>query len=269
MTHLKIINASQGSIHKYEELRRRLNNCNASIYFNKQCIKRQLTPNYANIKVPNTSPAHKHTQRKIPAIRIKDEIKFLYSKKQQLNLQTYYLHLTLANTSDRQWPHIRGIIEEKLNKEAKTKYINLDHKLDRLTQTQKKTPHNPHTFYHRLVNNTDIHFSKSETSLLQKGLKYNLQQKPKNWLQNLALEAETAITKLPPNEIEVYRKLTANRIDTLQKQQPSHHKHPEMRTMQSIRTKLLENKATVTRADKGNSIVILPTLQYENKIETF
>jgi hypothetical protein len=231
MTHLKIINASQGSIRKYEDLRRRLNNCNASIYFNKQCIKRQLIPNYANIKVPNTSPAHKHTQQKIPTIRTKDEIKFLYSKKQQLNLQTYYLHLTLANTWDRQWPYIRNTIEDKLGKEAKMKYITLDQKLNRPTQAQKKTPHNSHTFYHRLINNTDIHFLKSETSLLQKGLKYNLHPKPKNWLQNLALEAETAITTLPPNEREAYRKLTANRIDTLQKQQLPHHKHPETRIM--------------------------------------
>jgi len=50
-------------------LKKRLYNCNASIYFNTQCLKKQLTPNYANIKIPNTSPAHKHTQHKIPAIR--------------------------------------------------------------------------------------------------------------------------------------------------------------------------------------------------------
>jgi len=40
--------------------------------FNQQCLKKQLTLAYAHIKVPNTSPAHIHTQRKIPAIRIKD-----------------------------------------------------------------------------------------------------------------------------------------------------------------------------------------------------
>jgi hypothetical protein len=39
----------------------------ANIYFNRQCLKRQLTPSYANIKIPNTSPAHKHTQQKIPS----------------------------------------------------------------------------------------------------------------------------------------------------------------------------------------------------------
>jgi len=33
--------------------------------------------------------------------------------------------------------------------------------------------------------------------------------------------------------------------------------------------KLNDNNAMITRADKGNSLVILPTEQYENKIEQF
>ena len=92
MSHLKIVNASRGSIQKFENLKRKLYRCNANIYFNKQCLKKQLTPSYANIKVPNTSPAHKYTQHKLSAIRIKDEIKYLHSKKQQLNQQIYHLH---------------------------------------------------------------------------------------------------------------------------------------------------------------------------------
>jgi len=38
---LKIINASQGYIHKYENLKRKLFNCNANIYFNQQ---RRVSP---------------------------------------------------------------------------------------------------------------------------------------------------------------------------------------------------------------------------------
>jgi hypothetical protein len=56
---------------------------------------------------------------------------------------------------------------------------------------------------------TDISFSEPEMTLLQKGPKYNLHDKPKNWIQNLALEAETAISHLPNPEREVYRKMTA------------------------------------------------------------
>ena len=82
-------------------------------------------------------------------------------------------------------------------------------------------------------------------------------------------EAETAITQLPSNERDVYRKIVADRIDRLQQQNPSHRPHPETKLIKSIQAKLQENNATITRADKGNSIVILPTDHYENKIEKF
>ena len=131
------------------------------------------------------------------------------------------------------------------------------------------TPQEPHTFNPRVINNTNIPFTNSETALLQKGLKYNKHSKKKNWIQNLALEADTAITQLPVNEREVYRKLVADRIDTLQLQNPIHGTHPEAKTIRSIQNKLNDNKAMITRADKGNTIVILPTHQYETKIQYF
>jgi hypothetical protein len=85
----------------------------------------------------------------------------------------------------------------------------------------------------------------------------------------LALEAETAITHLPSTERDVYRKLVAERIDKLQQQNHPNKTHPENKLIKSIRTKLIENNATITRADKGNSLVILPTPQYESKIVKF
>jgi len=39
MTHLNIINAIQGHIHEYENTKRKLYNCNANIYFNRQCLQ--------------------------------------------------------------------------------------------------------------------------------------------------------------------------------------------------------------------------------------
>ena len=38
-----------------------------------------------------------------------------------------------------------------------------------------------------------------------------------NWIQNLMLEAETAIARLPTNERVVYREIVADRIHTLTK----------------------------------------------------
>jgi hypothetical protein len=45
--------------------------------------------------------------------------------------------------------------------------------------------------------------------------------------------------------------------------------HPEARPIETIQAKLQNKDATVTRADKGNSIVILPTQQYNSKLHEF
>ena len=139
MTHIKIIGASQSLIHQFENLKRKLYNCNASIYFNKKCLNKRLTPLYAQIKIPNTSPVHKYTQQKVPKLRIKDEIKFLHCKKQKLNSEIYQLHLKLANLWENLWPHIQQNIEDKLQKECRMRYHTLDNKIKRLTQQQTRT----------------------------------------------------------------------------------------------------------------------------------
>jgi hypothetical protein len=40
MAHLKLIKASRGHIHEYENTKRKLYNCNANIYFKRQCLQK-------------------------------------------------------------------------------------------------------------------------------------------------------------------------------------------------------------------------------------
>jgi hypothetical protein len=164
-------------------------------------------------------------------------------------------------------------IESKLQKEAQKKYQNLDKKLNRLIQSQVTKPQQKHNFYPRVVNNTDIQFANNEMTLLQKGLKYNLHTKQKNWIQDLALEAETAIQKLPTSDPDTYRHLVAERINTLKQNNNTYSKQnnaqQEAKILKSIQSKLRNNNAIITRADKGKSIVILPSQQYNLKLQDF
>jgi hypothetical protein len=77
--YLQIINnnASRAFIHQYENLKRKMYNVNANIYFNQKCLHKNIIPNFTKIKVPNTSPASKFIQHKLSITRIKDEIKKL------------------------------------------------------------------------------------------------------------------------------------------------------------------------------------------------
>ena len=74
------MNASRGFVHQYENVKRKLLSCNADIYFNRQCLRKKLTSNFARIKIPSYSPAAKATIVKIQTIRVREEIKFLYMK---------------------------------------------------------------------------------------------------------------------------------------------------------------------------------------------
>jgi len=142
----------------------------------------------------------------------------MYMKKQQLNRRLYYLHLSMANTWGNTWQYIRDTIEMKLKKQIRLKYETLDKKLQRLSQEQIKTPNEHHNFYPIVVNNTNITFTKNETALLEKGLKYNLHNKKKNCLTILALEAETAISSVPITDREYYRKKVSDHIEKLKHQ---------------------------------------------------
>jgi hypothetical protein len=60
-----------------------------------------------------------------------------------------------------------------------------------------------------------------------------------------------------------------NCIDKLQWQNPTHKTHPEAIMINSIQRKLKDNNVLITCTDRGNTIVILPTHQYETKIQNF
>jgi hypothetical protein len=75
-------------------------------------------------------------------------------------------------------------------------------------------------------------------------------------LRNSALEAETAIAQLPPQERDFYRKQVADRVENLHKREHLTHikqAQEETNTAKSIRLKLEENNATIACADNGNT----------------
>jgi hypothetical protein len=57
-----------------------------------------------------------------------------------------------------------------------------------------------------------------EENLLRKGLKYNLYQKPKTWINTLAFEAETAVALLSIQREDPIRYQIARRVEQTIKQ---------------------------------------------------
>ena len=79
--------ASQAKcIYLYKNLRTKVQRRCANIYFNHQSLKQGVIPKYAQIKVPFTSPASMSTQKKMQISRIREEIRFIYKKKDKLDV---------------------------------------------------------------------------------------------------------------------------------------------------------------------------------------
>jgi hypothetical protein len=75
-----------------------------------------------------TSKAAYVTQEKARITRIKDKIKFLYKKKDQLNRKLYRTHLEVAQQWGNTWAIIHNSIHENINQGMERKYSTMEHK---------------------------------------------------------------------------------------------------------------------------------------------
>ena len=97
MTSIKTALASQASsINLYKNLSTKVMKRCVNIYFNRQCPIKKLIPNYAKIKIPCISPEKETIQRKVQTVRLKEEMKFLYTNKEKVNNELYRIHLKAA-----------------------------------------------------------------------------------------------------------------------------------------------------------------------------
>jgi hypothetical protein len=188
MNNFKLLASQAHIVNRYKNTRSKIQKCCANIYFNKQCLTKQITPAYINIKISNTSPVASIITKKERTIRIKDEIKFLYRKKELLNQELYNTHLRAAQEWGSAWHIIQDSILESINIIMEKKYKSLDDKLNKLALKQNNKSNTNIQFYPRVINETEIIFSNEEMNMLNKGLKYNLSHKKTNWLSNLAFE---------------------------------------------------------------------------------
>ena len=99
--------------------------------------------------------------------------------------------------------------------EPERKYRTIDNKLNKFSKVQNQINDLHKLFCPRVDNRTDIKFAGDELARLNKGLKYNLNFKPKNWIKNLALEAETTLSYLPYTEQEGLSFQIARKLQSL------------------------------------------------------
>jgi GTP-binding protein EngB required for normal cell division len=92
----------------------------------------------------------------------------------------------------------------------------------------------------------------------------------KNWLETLALEAETT-SKINAMEQQYYTHMVAKTIKKINQKDSmnSIRSKMEWKLIRHIRNKLIEYELVITKADKGKTIAILRTEDYTQKVNNF
>ena len=102
----KIIHAQQARIfNSYKNVEKKLQNADASIWFNKLCTEKNLTPQYVHIRVNGNNVQSINTKLTALKYRLNQEIQFLYRKKQDGNEQLYKLYLDCASSWCGMWQY--------------------------------------------------------------------------------------------------------------------------------------------------------------------
>jgi hypothetical protein len=182
------IEASQAKlVNQYINTKRKLLRTNAHIWFNRTCKNKNITPKYVNLKLKDSNNAIKLTQKQLTKLRINNELKFLYIKKQQINNQLYKLYLRNAQYWQTNRPQIENNKNQRLNEEQKKHYIKFNNIINKLNiqLNENARPNNKQKFYPRAHYMTNIQFTKKEENLLNKINKYNMGISPNTYIKQL------------------------------------------------------------------------------------
>ena len=234
-------------------------------------------PKYAEIKIKNSSKTAKKVKIQAQKLWLKNEIKYLYEKKEKLNKILYKSHLEMLNNNNTiNLYNIYTYIEEKLKITAIK--INNKHnkKYNKLLNEQHKNKEifiNEHTFYPKIHNLTNIKFNKNEIATLNKGLKYNLPNLNKNKnqiIQEEVTNAEVVISAIKDVKIKNETRIIINKkLNKKLNKTQQHHLTAiyiqDSKNLKTIKKKLNDNNAIAVKADKTNAIVIMTQTEYNNK----
>ncbi|XP_036347364.1 uncharacterized protein LOC118756725, partial [Rhagoletis pomonella] len=162
-------------------------------------------------------------------------------------------------------------MKTRIRKAMKEKYKELKGKLKKLQTSQegvnKKQREKPE-FHARFVNLTEVLINKEESRVLEKGLKHNIQNYNKEKeIEQTIVDAEIAISMLPKEEQEHTRHRCKQLIEKEIKAKGNKNHSKESNIIKGLKQKLKNNNVITTKADKGNTTVLMNRDEYIQKTE--
>lgn len=260
----------------YVKFRYKVKKVQQNIWFNKQCLKCKVFPKYVQIQCKTNSNSSAIAVKKAKTTWIRQEIKNGYR-----NLDCYFMKLKVLHSALTKSLHpvefdtFDNDLRNRVRDFNQTKFEKQKSKLSSLTKNscnhnnEKYTlPSNPPKFHDRIINLSNITLTTNETNLLNKGFKYNPNNTPSiKDIQDLIVDTEVAIDKI--HKSDHMKHICTNIINKSLNQNRYHSANNEQKTMNILKQKLKTNQTTMVKADKGNTIVLIDSVDYKNKVLSF
>ena len=220
-----------------------------------------VTPTFAEIKNKPYNYASYKTNEQYKKLRIKNEIRYLYRKKNFMSLQLYNIEQQALKMFNIFWYTIKSSIIEKLSQFIKIKYNTLNMKLQQLAGNQNTTYKPEQTdfqFQEPIKNLTNIDFSNSELEHVYKGFKSNFQYNNKHQIKEMIIDAEYIIQNSSVQNKQELRYQINQKINNINKDNHQNLSTQEFsqKMFNTTLNKIKNHNLTVNKADKGNIITI-------------
>lgn len=258
---------------RYLKLKVKLKKTLAKIWFNKQCLANNITPTYAKIRIKEDSEIKKKVKKLSEKIWIKEAIKNLYKQVNIYNKQLLWMHMELYQKYD--YIEIEEILHkfgdkyinmklEKRNRKIKDKLWRWKSKIEK--EMNRDDDEIDIKVGDRIVNLTNVKFNTEETQVLEKCLKYTPQEKVND--EELLIQCESIIGKEKEEPIKKQMRFEVSRIVEEIKEKKNKQERRNKREQMQIRKlkkKIKDNNIMLTKADKGNAVVVIEKEEYVKK----
>lgn len=260
-----------------------------NVWFNQQCKQKNLIPKYINLRTNTHSRASSIALTKARTIWLNEECKHWFSVRDNLKLHLKVLYSELSfKLHNVEFDLLDNKARDLASKLAHDKFLTQSAKLQSLTRerlenvsntesenvntesenvnTVSQNVNNAHQFHPRVQNLSNTHFSPVEISLLENGLKYNLGSKnTQKSLETLAVDAEIACVR-GKQDFAVKYQVAAHIKKAFNVNNQPISQGSDIRIYKSIQERVNQNDLVVSKADKGNTIVILDRVVYNQKV---
>lgn len=199
---------------------------------------------------------------------LNNEIKHWYTRRHFLKLHQKLMHFQLLDNLhniefdflDQQIREDTQVIAHKQYQQQLKKLNNLKSRKSNFVVYNNAPDNFTYEFYPRVKNLSDINFNKEETELLNKGLKFCPNISNDKDLNLFIVDIELALKKQHTEEDK------ANCVKIFKKHNPKSN-NSDLKTVKSIKQKLVESNAVLCKADKGNTVTIFNKSEYIQKIQ--